>query len=156
MDGTITIDERHLLTIFLMHYIAKTQSIKYIIYILEVMFFWAWDFLRSLKLLWAMLCLHIIIVSRTRFRVNLHSVVTWMSRNPLLQTGAISKVLSDSNGIRTHNHLVRKLTLNHLAKSTPCSYLNVKEYLQCCAFQVIFSLRDHFLGWLVVNNVFKP
>ena len=24
--------------------------------------------------------------------------------------------LSDSNGIRTHNHLVRKLTLNHLAK----------------------------------------
>ena len=24
--------------------------------------------------------------------------------------------LSDSNGIRTHNHLVRKRTLNHLAK----------------------------------------
>ena len=28
MDGTITIDERHLLTIFLMHYIAKTQKYK--------------------------------------------------------------------------------------------------------------------------------
>ena len=24
--------------------------------------------------------------------------------------------LSDGNGIRTHNHLVRKRTLNHLAK----------------------------------------
>ena len=24
--------------------------------------------------------------------------------------------LSDSNGVRTHNHLVRKPTLNHLAK----------------------------------------
>ena len=26
------------------------------------------------------------------------------------------QLLSDSNGIRTHNHLVRKQTLNHLVK----------------------------------------
>ena len=40
----------------------------------------------------------------------------WISKNSLLETGAISEVLSDSDGIRTYNHLVCKLTLNHLAK----------------------------------------
>ena len=39
-----------------------------------------------------------------------------MSRNSLLETGAKSEVLSDCNGTRTHNHLIRKRTLNHLAK----------------------------------------
>ena len=37
-----------------------------------------------------------------------------MSRNSLLETGAISEVLSDCNGTRTYNHAVRKRTLNHL------------------------------------------
>ena len=32
---------------------------------------------------------------------------------------------NDSNEIRTHNHLVRKQTLNHLAKLA-CDYLNFK------------------------------
>ena len=40
----------------------------------------------------------------------------WMPRNSLLEAGAISEVSSDSYGIRTNNHLVRKRTLNHLAK----------------------------------------
>ena len=31
-------------------------------------------------------------MSRTCFRVNLHSIVAWMSRNSLLKTGAISEV----------------------------------------------------------------
>ena len=30
----------------------------------------------------------------------------------------------DSNGIPTHNHLVRKGTLNHLAKMGECSFTN--------------------------------
>ena len=34
-----------------------------------------------------------------------------------------SPKLSDCNGIRTHNHLVRKRTLNHLAKLARCSHL---------------------------------
>ena len=34
-------------------------------------------------------CLHVIIMSHTRFRVYLHSIVIWMSRNFLLETGAI-------------------------------------------------------------------
>ena len=33
--------------------------------------------------------LYVLIMSRTRFRVNLHSIFAWMSRNSLLETGAI-------------------------------------------------------------------
>ena len=41
---------------------------------------------------------YVIITSRTGFRVNLHSIVTWMSRNSLLRRDVWN--LSDSNGIR--------------------------------------------------------
>ena len=34
--------------------------------------------------------LYVFIMSRTRFRLNPHSIVTWMSRNSLLKTGTIS------------------------------------------------------------------
>ena len=51
-------------------------------------------------------------MSRTRFRVDRHSIVALMSANSLLKTGVKSKVLSDCNGTRTHNHLIRKRTLN--------------------------------------------
>ena len=36
--------------------------------------------------------LYVIIMSRTRFRVNLYSIVVGMSMNFLLETGAISQV----------------------------------------------------------------
>ena len=51
-----------------------------------------------------------------------------MSRKSLLEAEAISEVLSDSNEIRTNNHLVRKGTLNHLAKlvSWLGCYLNLR------------------------------
>ena len=42
----------------------------------------------SVRCIW----LFVIIMSRTRFRVNLHSIVAWMSRNSFLETGAISEV----------------------------------------------------------------
>ena len=57
-------------------------------------------------------------MSHIHFRVNVHSRVVWMSRNSLLETGMISEVLGDRNRTRTHNHLVQKWTLNHLAKLT--------------------------------------
>ena len=57
----------------------------------------------------------VLIMSHKCFRLNLHPVITWMSRNPSLKTGRISKVLSDSR-IWTPNHLVCKQTVNHLAK----------------------------------------
>ena len=55
-------------------------------------------------------------MSHTGFRVNLHSAVASMSRNSVLKRDAISDILSDCNGIQTHNHLVCKRTRNHLAK----------------------------------------
>ena len=36
--------------------------------------------------------LYVLIMSCTCFRVNLHSIFAWMSRNSLLETGAISEV----------------------------------------------------------------
>ena len=58
------------------------------------------------------LWLYVLIMWRTRFRVNPHSIVAWMSSNFLLE----ADVKSDCNWTRTHNHLVHKRTLNHLAK----------------------------------------
>ena len=61
--------------------------------------------------------LNVLIMSRTRFRVNLHSVVSWMNINELLARNRCNICsLSDCNGIRTHYHLVRNRILNHLAK----------------------------------------
>ena len=36
--------------------------------------------------------LYVLAMSRTRFGVNPHSIVAWMSRNSLLETGAKSEV----------------------------------------------------------------
>ena len=55
-----------------------------------------------------------VIMSRTRIRVNLHTLPELFDKL-LAQTGAVS----DSNRIRTRNHLVYKRTLNHLAKLVP-------------------------------------
>ena len=54
-------------------------------------------------------------MSHMWFRVNLLSVVAWMPRNSLLETGVVWS-FSDCNGIQTHNQLVHKETLKHLAK----------------------------------------
>ena len=49
-------------------------------------------------------------VSRTRFKMNLHSIVSWMSRSFFLKTGTISDVLSDRNGIWTKWDFVYELS----------------------------------------------
>ena len=41
---------------------------------------------------WKVKALYVIIMSRTDFRMNIHSVVPCMSRDPFLETGAISEV----------------------------------------------------------------
>ena len=59
--------------------------------------------------------LHVIIMSRTSFRVNL--LYSCLNVKELLARSRCHIwSLRGSNGIRTHNHLVRKRTLNHLAK----------------------------------------
>ena len=60
--------------------------------------------------------LYVIIMSRTSFRVNSHSIVCMNIKELRARSRRHIWSLSDSNEIRTHNHLVRKRTLNHLAK----------------------------------------
>ena len=43
--------------------------------------------------------LYILITSRPYFRVNSHSIVVQMSRNSLLETGAISEVYVTATGV---------------------------------------------------------
>ena len=62
------------------------------------------------------LFLYVIIISRTSFRVSLHSIVCLNVKKLLARSRRRIWGLSDSNGIRTHNQLVRKRELNHLAK----------------------------------------
>ena len=62
--------------------------------------------------------LYVLIMSRAGVRVNPHSIVAWMSRNSLLETRLDIWNLSDCSGTRTHNHLVPKRELNHLANLT--------------------------------------
>ena len=47
--------------------------------------------------------LYVVIMSRTRIKVNPHSIVAWMSRNSLLETGAISEF----DMIRTYSQMHR-------------------------------------------------
>ena len=42
----------------------------------------------SVRCIW----LYVLVISRTRFWVNPHSIVAWMSRNTLLETGVVSEV----------------------------------------------------------------
>ena len=44
----------------------------------------------SVQCIW----LYVIIMSRMCFRMNLHSIVAWMLKNSLVETGAISDILS--------------------------------------------------------------
>ena len=60
--------------------------------------------------------LYVIIMSRTSFRVNLHSIVCLNIKELLTRSRRNIWSLSDSNRIQTHNHLVSKRTRNDLAK----------------------------------------
>ena len=60
--------------------------------------------------------LYVIIMSSTSFRVNPHTIVRLNVKKLLARSRCDIWSLSVSNGIQTHNHLVFKQTLNHLAK----------------------------------------
>ena len=64
----------------------------------------------SVRYIW----LYVIIMSRTRFRVNLHSYICLNLNKLLAQNRRDILSLSDSNGIQTHNYLVPKRKQNHL------------------------------------------
>ena len=82
-----------------------------------------------------------IIMSRNSFRVNLHFIICMNVKELLGQ-------IKESNGIRTYNHLVRKRTFNHLAKTSQwlngwvfVYKLSVCEFESSCS-QVKFSLMS--------------
>ena len=60
--------------------------------------------------------MYIIIISRTSFRVNLQYIVCLNVKKLLAWSRDHTWSSSDSNMIRTQNHLVRKETLNYLCK----------------------------------------
>ena len=71
------------------------------------------QFYRFLK---SHICLSVIIISRTSFTVNLHSIV-WLNVKELLtQSKCHIWSVTDRNKIQTHNHLVCKRTFSHFAK----------------------------------------
>ena len=59
--------------------------------------------------------LYVIMMSSTSFRVNTHSLVCPNVKELVARSKRSIWSLSDSNGIRTHNHLVRKPALNPVA-----------------------------------------
>ena len=73
-------------------------------------------------------------MSRSRFRINLYSIVAWMSRNPLLENRHDIWSLSDSNRIRIHNHLAKlgKLSNCHIVKISQafCSINNSRKNMK--------------------------
>ena len=102
------------------------------------------------------------------FRVNLHSIVSWISRT---SECALSRCIiwsfSGSNRIQTHNHLVHKRTLNHLAKSAKfVKFVKFVSYVVSTygAFDcmLLSCLSTHFrvnlhsvVAWMSRNSIFK-
>ena len=102
----------------------------------------------SVQCIW----LYVIIMSRTSFRVNPHSIVCLNVKILLARSRRRIWILSDSNEFRTHSHLVRKRTINHLAK--------LAKWLSCIAISYLYVAFDCMLlsfhvrvsGWNHTTN----
>ena len=89
--------------------------------------------------------LYVIIMSRTSFRVNLHSLVCLNVNELLAQSRHHIWSLSDSNGIGIHNHRVCKRTWsNHKTRPTRRTHRACKRTLNYLA-------KQHFGKWLSVR-----
>ena len=76
-------------------------------------------------------------MSRTNFRVNLHSIVCLDVKEPLAWSRHHIWSLSGRNEIRTHNHLVRKRTLKHLVK--------LAKWSSCVVSSILYGAFDYML-----------
>ena len=90
--------------------------------------------------------LHVIFMPPTSFRVNLHSIVCLNVKDLLVRSRRHIWSLSDSNKIRTHNHLIRTQILNHLAKLTKWLNRVVSVYLygvfDCMLLHVTYEFQS--------------
>ena len=95
-------------------------------------------------------CLYVIIISCTSFRVNPHSIVCLNVKKLLARSRCHIWSLSGSNTIWTHNHLLHKWTLNHLAKEPVWQngWMLVYE-ISCCGFE---SHCCHLIPVILMNT----
>ena len=84
----------------------------------------------SVRCIW----MYLLLMSRTRFRVNPHSVVPGMSKKILARNNRDLWRLSDCSDIQSHNHLVCKKTLNHLTK--------LAKWLSCVLSTYLYGAFD--------------
>ena len=92
--------------------------------------------------------LYVSIMSRTSFRANPYSIVTLNVKELLARTRHHIWGLTDSNEIRTHNQLVRKRTLNHLAKLAKWLSCIVGTYLYGAFECMLLSCHVRVSEWI--------
>ena len=89
-------------------------------------------------------------MSRTSFRVNLHSIVSLNLKELFAWSRPHIWGLSASNKIQTHNHLVLKGTLNHLTKRSKWLSCVVSTYLYGAFVCMLFSCHIRVSDWMWV------
>ena len=87
-----------------------------------------------------------VIMSRTDFRVNPHSIVCLNVKELLARGRRHIWSLSGSNGIRTHNHLVSKRTLDLLENIFACLF-SVSNIISLSRHEQVCLIRLRFKGW---------
>ena len=91
--------------------------------------------------------LYVIIMSRTRFRVNQHYIVCLDVMEVLAESKRHIWSLRDVNDSRTHNHLVRKRTLGHLSKLAKWLSCIVTIYMYGAFDCMLFSCQVRVSEW---------
>ena len=91
---------------------------------------------------------YIIIMSCTRFRENLHSIVCLKIKKLLAQSRCHIWSRSDSNMIWIHNHLVHKQTVNYLCKLANLAiWLSVRSPGVLVKIKIYISNIDSVKMW---------
>ena len=92
--------------------------------------------------------LYVSIMSRTRFRVNPHSIVCLNVKKLLAQSRDHIWSLSKSKGIGIQNHLIRKRILNHLAELAKWLRCIVSTYLYGTFDSMFLSCHIRVSEWI--------
>ena len=100
--------------------------------------------------------LYVLIMSRTCFRVSPHFIVALNVKELLVRNRHEIWSLSNCNWTRTHNHLVHKRTLNHLAKLVKWLSCVVSTYLEGASDRMFFIISStrfrvsphSIVGWI--------
>ena len=98
----------------------------------------------SVQCIW----LYVLIMSHTRFRVNLYSYSCLNSKELLTQNRSDIWILSDCNVNRIRNYFVCKWTLNYLGKLANWLGCVVKTYLYSAFDYMILWCHICVLGWI--------